>query len=80
MWKLVRNPEYRFSHNGAQLQVSGIEMRTKMDDLLPIILDMLQDSSALQKREVCIALIMDFIRIVFFSVNVCFIDILTGLQ
>lgn len=33
-------------------QVSGIEMRSKMDDLLPIILDMLQDSSALQKREV----------------------------
>ncbi|KAH3893902.1 hypothetical protein DPMN_018054 [Dreissena polymorpha] len=37
---------------GEQAQVSGIEMRKSMDELLPIILDMLQDSSALQKREV----------------------------
>ncbi|WAR26259.1 MTOR-like protein [Mya arenaria] len=37
---------------GEQAQVSGIEMRKSMDELLPIIIDMLQDSSALQKREV----------------------------
>ena len=34
------------------MQVSGVEMKRWMDDLLPIILDMLQDSSSLQKREV----------------------------
>ncbi|XP_060595349.1 serine/threonine-protein kinase mTOR-like [Ruditapes philippinarum] len=39
---------------GEQAQVSGIEMRKSMDELLPIILDMLQDSSALQKREVAL--------------------------
>ena len=38
---------------GEQAQVSGVEMRKPMDELLPIILDILQDSSALQKREVC---------------------------
>ena len=37
---------------GEQAAVSGIEMRKWMDDLLPTILDMLQDSSSLQKREV----------------------------
>ena len=34
------------------VQVSGVEMRKWMEDLLPIILDFLQDSSSLQKREV----------------------------
>ncbi|XP_064642053.1 serine/threonine-protein kinase mTOR-like isoform X1 [Lineus longissimus] len=37
---------------GEQAQVSGIEMKKWMDELLPIIIEMLQDSSALQKREV----------------------------
>ena len=37
---------------GEQAQVSGVEMKKWMDDLLPIILEMLQDSSSLQKREV----------------------------
>ena len=37
---------------GEQAQVSGVEMKKWMDDLLPIILDMLQDSSSLLKREV----------------------------
>ena len=37
---------------GEQAEVSGMEMKKWMDDLLPIILDMLQDSSSLQKREV----------------------------
>ncbi|KAL5013846.1 hypothetical protein ScPMuIL_008116 [Solemya velum] len=39
---------------GEQAQVSGIEMRKWMDELLPIILDMLQDSSSLPKREVAL--------------------------
>ena len=34
-------------------QVSGVEMRKYMDDLLPIVMEMLQESSSLQKREVC---------------------------
>ena len=33
-------------------QVSGMEMKKWMDELCPIILDMLQDSSSLRKREV----------------------------
>ena len=37
---------------GEQAAVSGVEMRKWMDELLPTILDMLQDSSSLQKREV----------------------------
>ena len=37
---------------GEQAQVSGVEMKKWMDDLLPIILDMLQDSSSLLRREV----------------------------
>ncbi|XP_048736860.2 serine/threonine-protein kinase mTOR-like [Ostrea edulis] len=39
---------------GEQAQVSGIEMRKWMDELLPLILEMLQDSSSLQKREVAL--------------------------
>ncbi|XP_048250308.1 serine/threonine-protein kinase mTOR-like isoform X1 [Haliotis rufescens] len=39
---------------GEQAQVSGTEMKKWMDELLPIILDMLQDSSSLQKREVAL--------------------------
>ncbi|KAL3862460.1 hypothetical protein ACJMK2_008424 [Sinanodonta woodiana] len=39
---------------GEQAMVSGMEMRKCMDELMPIILDMLQDSSALQKREVAL--------------------------
>ncbi|XP_041377661.1 serine/threonine-protein kinase mTOR-like isoform X2 [Gigantopelta aegis] len=39
---------------GEQAQVSGTEMRKWMDELLPIILEMLQDSSSLQKREVAV--------------------------
>lgn len=34
------------------LQVSGLEMRMWMDELFPIIMDMLQDSSSLAKRQV----------------------------
>ena len=34
-------------------QVSGLEMRKWMDELFPIIMDMLQDSSSLAKRQVC---------------------------
>nr|QGN03465.1 target of rapamycin [Ixodes ricinus] len=37
---------------GEQAQVSGTEMRKWMNELLPIILDMLQDSSSLPKREI----------------------------
>ncbi|XP_064459506.1 serine/threonine-protein kinase mTOR-like [Ornithodoros turicata] len=37
---------------GEQAQVSGTEMRKWMDKLLPIIIDMLQDSSSLPKREI----------------------------
>ena len=37
---------------GELAQVSGVEMRKWMPDLLPIILDFMQDSSSLQKREV----------------------------
>ncbi len=33
-------------------QVSGLEMRKWMDELFPIIMDMLQDSSSLAKRQV----------------------------
>ncbi|PIK33482.1 target of rapamycin [Apostichopus japonicus] len=36
---------------GEQSQVSGVEMRKWMDELLPILIDMLQDSSSLSKRE-----------------------------
>ncbi|CAH1772250.1 unnamed protein product [Owenia fusiformis] len=39
---------------GEQAQVSGVEMKKWMDDLMPIILDMLQDSSSMQKREVAL--------------------------
>ncbi|XP_071805479.1 serine/threonine-protein kinase mTOR-like isoform X2 [Asterias amurensis] len=39
---------------GEQAQVSGIEMRKWMDELCPIILDMLQDSASLRKREVAL--------------------------
>lgn len=37
---------------GAQAQVSGLEMRRWVDDLFPIILDVIQDTSSLPKREV----------------------------
>ena len=37
---------------GEQAQVSGSEMDKWVDELLPIILEMLQDSSSIQKREV----------------------------
>ncbi|XP_038044243.1 serine/threonine-protein kinase mTOR-like [Patiria miniata] len=39
---------------GEQAQVSGTEMRKWMDELCPIILDMLQDSASLRKREVAL--------------------------
>ncbi|XP_071144772.1 serine/threonine-protein kinase mTOR-like isoform X1 [Mytilus edulis] len=39
---------------GEQAQVSGVEMKKSMDELLPIIIEMLQDSSSLQKREVAL--------------------------
>ncbi|XP_013416422.1 serine/threonine-protein kinase mTOR-like [Lingula anatina] len=39
---------------GEQARVSGMEMRKWMDQLLPIVLDMMQDSSSLQKREISI--------------------------
>ncbi|XP_059160425.1 serine/threonine-protein kinase mTOR-like [Physella acuta] len=39
---------------GEQAQVSGPDISQWMDQLLPIILDMLQDSSSLQKREVAL--------------------------
>lgn len=38
-------------------QVSGLEMRKWMDELFPIIMDMLQDSSSLAKRQVREALL-----------------------
>ncbi|ESO95689.1 hypothetical protein LOTGIDRAFT_214800 [Lottia gigantea] len=37
---------------GEQALVSGTEMKKWMDELLPIILDMLQDSTSIQKREI----------------------------
>lgn len=37
---------------GELAQVAGTDMRKCLDELLPIILDMLQDSSSIQKREV----------------------------
>ncbi|RWS29930.1 hypothetical protein B4U80_02742 [Leptotrombidium deliense] len=37
---------------GAQAQVSGIEMRNYVDELFPIVLEVIQDSSSLPKREV----------------------------
>lgn len=39
---------------GEQAQVSGREMKKWMDELLPIIMDMLQDSSSLPRREVAL--------------------------
>ncbi|XP_064598762.1 serine/threonine-protein kinase mTOR-like [Liolophura sinensis] len=39
---------------GELAQVSGVDIRKWVDELLPIILEMLQDSSALQKREVAL--------------------------
>ncbi|KTG04389.1 hypothetical protein cypCar_00035853, partial [Cyprinus carpio] len=36
---------------GELAQVSGLEMRKWMDELFPIIMDMLQDSSSLAKRQ-----------------------------
>ncbi|MEQ2184902.1 hypothetical protein GOODEAATRI_012712 [Goodea atripinnis] len=36
------------------IQVSGLEMRKWMDELFPIIMDMLQDSSSLAKRQVAL--------------------------
>jgi FKBP12-rapamycin complex-associated protein len=42
--------------SGCGVQVSGTEMRKYMDDLLPIVMEMLQESSSLQKREVCLTL------------------------
>lgn len=42
-------------------QVSGLEMRKWMDELFPIIMDMLQDSSSLAKRQVWRNLISDSI-------------------
>ena len=37
---------------GELAQVAGIGMRPWIDDLCPILMDMLQDSSSLAKREV----------------------------
>lgn len=37
---------------GELAQVSGIAMREYTPELLPLIIDMLQDSSSIQKREV----------------------------
>ena len=37
---------------GEQAEVSGVDMRRWMDELLPLIIEMLQDSSSVQKREV----------------------------
>ena len=37
---------------GELAQVSGIAMRDYTPELLPLIIDMLQDSSSIQKREV----------------------------
>lgn len=39
---------------GEQAQVGGVEMRKYVPELLPIILEMLQDSSSLPKREVAL--------------------------
>lgn len=39
---------------GEQAQVSGVEMKKWVNELMPIILDMLQDSSSLPKREVAL--------------------------
>ncbi|XP_071482072.1 serine/threonine-protein kinase mTOR-like [Diadema antillarum] len=39
---------------GEQAQVSGIEMKKWMDELCPIMLEMLQDSASLRKREVAL--------------------------
>ncbi|XP_072012517.1 serine/threonine-protein kinase mTOR isoform X7 [Engystomops pustulosus] len=39
---------------GELAQVSGLEMRKWMDELFPIIMDMLQDSSLLAKRQVAL--------------------------
>jgi FKBP12-rapamycin complex-associated protein len=39
-------------------QVSGVEMRRWIEDLLPFILEFLQDSSSVQKREVCYFLVL----------------------
>ncbi|GLD45725.1 serine/threonine-protein kinase mTOR, partial [Lates japonicus] len=39
---------------GELAQVSGLEMRKWMDELFPIIMDMLQDSSSLAKRQVAL--------------------------
>ncbi|XP_015906953.1 serine/threonine-protein kinase mTOR [Parasteatoda tepidariorum] len=39
---------------GEQAQVSGVEMRKWLDQLMPILLDMMQDSSSLPKREVAL--------------------------
>ncbi|KAK3104575.1 hypothetical protein FSP39_005244 [Pinctada imbricata] len=39
---------------GEQAQVSGTEMRKSMEELLPLIIEMLQDMSSLQKREVAL--------------------------
>ena len=37
---------------GELAQVAGVGMKPWLDDLCPIIMEMLQDSSSLQKREV----------------------------
>lgn len=37
---------------GELAQVSGVAMRDYTPELLPLIIDMLQDSSSIQKREV----------------------------
>ncbi|XP_054720357.1 serine/threonine-protein kinase mTOR-like [Uloborus diversus] len=39
---------------GEQAQVSGVEMKKWVDQLMPILLDMMQDSSSLPKREVAL--------------------------
>ena len=40
---------------GELAQVSGIAMRDYTPELLPLIIDMLQDSSSIQKREVSVS-------------------------
>ncbi|XP_045913264.1 serine/threonine-protein kinase mTOR isoform X2 [Micropterus dolomieu] len=44
----------RNQHRKPQENVSGLEMRKWMDELFPIIMDMLQDSSSLAKRQVAL--------------------------
>ena len=51
-------------------QVSGLEMRKWMDELFPIIMDMLQDSSSLAKRQVC-SFLLNFRVFVHCAPHIC---------